>query len=515
MAELSRADFKYVDPNWSRFECLVQIAAKFDEERSQINHDHDQSLCKKENTGLKQRFTFNNNAGKKTKREFKGEDDDGEWEGGLKPELKRSKKQRFTFNTNAGKKMKREFKEEDGDEEWESGLKPKLKRSKKQKPPCPIPTPDLPDRFKRHISENMGGSGPVLVIQKALFFSDVNPTASRLSVPFSQVKTHDFLKSTEADALANQSPMEVCLLGPSMEKTTMTLNRWEMGKTSLYVMTESWNSVVKSNKLKKGDVVQLWSFRVNAKLCFALAAEEVAQTTSLAVMVKYSKEPDNSTKFDGNLSWFVLLILCKARGSNLRVHSKNTRETAFAIRKLPLVKAKRYLEDVMAHNQAIPFRRFCSGVGRTAQAKNRHSNGQGRWPVKSAEFILDLLKNAEACLQFLIFHKSEDDDGQGCEEEKEKEGQDDSGSEDSEDFEVERLLNICFGDPNKMRKRGLYFKDSINPSLAITNHDAEEATVLAAKEDVNHMIKSMTRLIILKVKDSDNESKERKQETKD
>lgn len=60
------------------------------------------------------------------------------------------------------------------------------------------------------------------------------------------------------------------------------------------------------------------------------------------------------------------------------------------------MKAKRYLEDVMAHKQAIPFRRFCGGVGRTAQAKNRHSNGQGRWPVKSAKFILDLLKNAES-----------------------------------------------------------------------------------------------------------------------
>jgi hypothetical protein len=75
---------------------------------------------------------------------------------------------------------------------------------------------------------------------------------------------------------------------------------------------------------------------------------------------------------------------------------QNTRETAFALRKLPLVKAKRYLEDVMAHKQAIPFRRFCGGVGRTAQAKNRHSNGQGRWPAKSAKFILDLLKNAES-----------------------------------------------------------------------------------------------------------------------
>ncbi|KAG9157579.1 hypothetical protein Leryth_022254 [Lithospermum erythrorhizon] len=75
---------------------------------------------------------------------------------------------------------------------------------------------------------------------------------------------------------------------------------------------------------------------------------------------------------------------------------QNTRETAHALRKMPLVKAKRYLEDVLAHKQAIPFTRYCGGVGRTAQAKNRHSNGQGRWPAKSAKFILDLLKNAES-----------------------------------------------------------------------------------------------------------------------
>eukprot|EP00252_Welwitschia_mirabilis_P002365 TRINITY_DN1229_c0_g2_i1.p1 TRINITY_DN1229_c0_g2~~TRINITY_DN1229_c0_g2_i1.p1 ORF type:complete len:179 (-),score=29.14 TRINITY_DN1229_c0_g2_i1:424-960(-) len=101
-------------------------------------------------------------------------------------------------------------------------------------------------------------------------------------------------------------------------------------------------------------------------------------------MVKYSREPDNATK------------AAKARGSDLRVHFKNTREAAQAIKKLPLAKAKRYLEDVIAHKQAIPFRRFCGGVGRTAQAKARHSNGQGRWPVKSAHFLLGLLKNAES-----------------------------------------------------------------------------------------------------------------------
>ncbi|CAL9162801.1 unnamed protein product [Musa hybrid cultivar] len=100
--------------------------------------------------------------------------------------------------------------------------------------------------------------------------------------------------------------------------------------------------------------------------------------------VKYSREPTNPTKSS------------KAMGRDLRVHFKNTRETAHAIRKLPLAKAKRYLEDVIAHKQAIPFRRFCGGVGRTAQAKGRHPNGQGRWPLKSARFILDLLKNAES-----------------------------------------------------------------------------------------------------------------------
>ena len=79
------------------------------------------------------------------------------------------------------------------------------------------------------------------------------------------------------------------------------------------------------------------------------------------------------------------------------MHFKNTRESAMALRDMELGKAKRYLEDVLGHKRAIPFRRFCGGVGRTAQAKNEgQSNGQGRWPAKSAEFLLNLLKNAES-----------------------------------------------------------------------------------------------------------------------
>lgn len=100
---------------------------------------------------------------------------------------------------------------------------------------------------------------------------------------------------------------------------------------------------------------------------------------------KYSRDAENANK------------ACKACGSDLRVHFKNTRESAFALRNMELNKAKKYLEDVLAHKRIIPYRRFCGGVGRSAQAKNEgQSNGQGRWPAKSCEFLLGLLKNAES-----------------------------------------------------------------------------------------------------------------------
>merc|ERR1712150_246382 len=97
----------------------------------------------------------------------------------------------------------------------------------------------------------------------------------------------------------------------------------------------------------------------------------------------YSTEPENPTKS------------CKARGSYLRVHFKNTRETAQAIKHMHIRKATRYLKDVLEKKQIIPFRRFIGGVGRKAQAK-AHGCSQGRWPVKSAQFLLQLLKNAES-----------------------------------------------------------------------------------------------------------------------
>lgn len=79
------------------------------------------------------------------------------------------------------------------------------------------------------------------------------------------------------------------------------------------------------------------------------------------------------------------------------MHFKNTFETAKAIKGMHLRKATRYLKDVIAKKQIVPFRRYSGGVGRKAQAKNHNAPGsQGRWPKKSAEILLQLLKNAES-----------------------------------------------------------------------------------------------------------------------
>lgn len=101
----------------------------------------------------------------------------------------------------------------------------------------------------------------------------------------------------------------------------------------------------------------------------------------------------NTSKLSLTCSLFV--TACKARGSDLRVHFKNTRETAQAIKHMPLRRAQRYLKNVIAKKEIVPYRRFNGGVGRKAQC---HAFGvaQGRWPVKSAEFLLQLLRNAES-----------------------------------------------------------------------------------------------------------------------
>ncbi|KAL6920703.1 hypothetical protein ACHAP8_008119 [Fusarium lateritium] len=85
----------------------------------------------------------------------------------------------------------------------------------------------------------------------------------------------------------------------------------------------------------------------------------------------------------------------RARGAYLRVSFKNTRETAQAINGWKLQRAVTFLENVKEHKEAVPMRRYAGSTGRTAQGK-QFGVSKARWPTKSAEFLLGLLKNAEA-----------------------------------------------------------------------------------------------------------------------
>jgi ribosomal protein L22 len=53
------------------------------------------------------------------------------------------------------------------------------------------------------------------------------------------------------------------------------------------------------------------------------------------------------------------------------------------------------LENVVEKKECIPFTRFKYGCSRNAQVK-AWGEAQGRWPKKSCEFLLGLLKNAES-----------------------------------------------------------------------------------------------------------------------
>ena len=67
-------------------------------------------------------------------------------------------------------------------------------------------------------------------------------------------------------------------------------------------------------------------------------------------MGRYDIEPDNANKS------------AKAKGSNLMVHFKNTRETAQAIKAMPLHRATKYLKNVIAQKEIIPFRSALGSV---------------------------------------------------------------------------------------------------------------------------------------------------------
>ena len=78
-----------------------------------------------------------------------------------------------------------------------------------------------------------------------------------------------------------------------------------------------------------------------------------------------------------------------------------------------------------------------------------------------AEDFLNLIKAwAKLCEEFaLLGSERSDSDPDMDEDENEAVQKEESGNQsDLEEFEVEKLLAVCYGDPNGVKKPGLYFK---------------------------------------------------------
>jgi len=102
-------------------------------------------------------------------------------------------------------------------------------------------------------------------------------------------------------------------------------------------------------------------------------------------MVRYSIEPDAAIPHS------------KSRGSHLRVHFKHCREIAHHVSGMPVTKAIKFLDEVIAFKAVVPFVKYTGGIGRKAQAKQSKVPGsKGRWPVKASGVVKDLLTNAIA-----------------------------------------------------------------------------------------------------------------------
>ena len=87
----------------------------------------------------------------------------------------------------------------------------------------------------------------------------------------------------------------------------------------------------------------------------------------------------------------------RASSREIDVSHKHAREICVAIKDMYLNKAKEYLENVVAHKQPVPYRRYKNEVGHRSELEGFPA---GRYPIKAAREFLRLLDNLEANAEY-------------------------------------------------------------------------------------------------------------------
>lgn len=90
----------------------------------------------------------------------------------------------------------------------------------------------------------------------------------------------------------------------------------------------------------------------------------------------------------------------KASGRELRVSPKAAREVCKTIKGMKLEEAKNFLQQVALKKKAVPFRKYKKKAAHTRGLQKAYA---GRYPVKAAQKILEVLEGAEANAEFRGF----------------------------------------------------------------------------------------------------------------
>ncbi|KAK3205230.1 hypothetical protein Dsin_019276 [Dipteronia sinensis] len=240
---LSVADFVErgvkIDPEWTGFENLLVAA----EVASQKHVEEEKIRKKKKKVSDHQTCTFNSNKA-------------------LEEKLMSSAINSHNINS---------YKRSSGSHKSDG-----QRRSRNRQTDLDQKIPVLPECFVNRI-DSLKGTHIRFVIEKVLYESDVNGN-SRLSILERQVR-QEFL--TEYEIRGFHRDLKIPLrkfIEPSCREMldgTMLLNIWKMEKengtiTYQYVLIGEWTNVRIRNGLKVGDQVQVWSFRIQEKLCLAL-----------------------------------------------------------------------------------------------------------------------------------------------------------------------------------------------------------------------------------------------------
>jgi len=88
--------------------------------------------------------------------------------------------------------------------------------------------------------------------------------------------------------------------------------------------------------------------------------------------------------------------IAKAVAFDIPVSIKYMREIANSIKGMKLSEAERFLDNVIKLKQAVPFRRYHGKVSHKKGLAEQFGWPSGRYPVKGARYVLELLKNVKA-----------------------------------------------------------------------------------------------------------------------